>query len=102
MYNPCQDLQLQGLETAFVRREAPNAHLQQRMFLSQSPPPIDRTLFHNINTTLQRQDQLQQSHRHGQKYFSASMPITLLNQKFQAENKERIAMHGGSPAFNHS
>ena len=30
------------------------------------------------------------------------MPITLLNQKFQAENKERIVMHGGSPVFNHS
>ena len=30
------------------------------------------------------------------------MPITLLNQKFQEENKERGVVHGGSPAFNQS
>ena len=30
------------------------------------------------------------------------MPITLLNQKLQEENKERNIMHGGSPAFTQS
>lgn len=30
------------------------------------------------------------------------MPITLLNQKFQEDNKERGVVHGGSPAFTQS